>query len=183
MLEAAGVSFRIVLPDVDEEAIKQKSLAENKDAAGIAERLADAKAVPVSAKHKDALVLGGDQILVCEDVLFSKASDRGTARAVLQQLRGKNHMLISAAVLAKAGNVLWRRRESATLHMRAFSDAFLDAYLEEELPECLGAVGCYRIEGRGAQLFESVEGDQFCIRGLPLLSVLEALRRQGALAA
>jgi septum formation protein len=96
-------------------------------------------------------------------------------------LRGAEHVLISAAVLAEAGKVIWRRQDTATLHMREFSDTFLEAYLDMELPDVLGSVGCYRIEGRGAQLFERIEGDAFCIRGLPLVSVLEALREHGGL--
>src|SRR5258705_35514 len=107
--------------------------------------------------------------------------DRDSARQTLQALRGKNHTLISAAVLVRDARVIWRRRESAILHMRNFSEDFLDAYLAAEIPDVLGSVGCYRIEGRGAQLFERIEGDQFCIRGLPLISILAALRKFGAL--
>jgi septum formation protein len=89
--------------------------------------------------------------------------------------------LISAAVIAGAGKAIWRRTEVATMRMREFSDAFLDEYLTAEIPEVLGSVGCYRIEGRGAQLFSEISGDHFCIRGLPLIGVLAALREQGAL--
>jgi septum formation protein len=85
------------------------------------------------------------------------------------------------AVIGKAGSPIWCQRESASLRMRDFSDAFLDEYLAAEMPDVLGSVGCYRIEGRGVQLFERIVGDHFCIRGLPLVAVLEALREHGAL--
>jgi septum formation protein len=65
--------------------------------------------------------------------------------------------------------------------MREFSESFLGEYLTAEMPDLLGSVGCYRIEGRGAQLFSEVKGDHFCIRGLPLIGVLQALRDLGAL--
>ena len=83
--------------------------------------------------------------------------------------------------MAKEGAAVWRQTESASLRMRDFSHQFLDEYLTAEIPEILGSVGCYRIEGRGAQLFSEVTGDQFVIRGLPLIAVLSALREQEAL--
>lgn len=181
MLEAAGVGFIASVPDIDEEQLKEALIRDQVGAAVLAETLAEMKTLAVAARHRDAFVLGADQVLLCEGRLFSKAMDRESARQTLQALRGKDHTLISAVVLARNGSVVWRRRESATLHMRDFSDEFLDAYLTAEIPDILGSVGCYRIEGRGAQLFERVEGDQFCIRGLPLIGVLDALRQFGVL--
>ena len=67
------------------------------------------------------------------------------------------------------------------LRMRHLSMDFLDRYFAAEIPEILGSVGCYRIEGRGVQLFTEVTGDQFCIRGLPLIPILGALRDFGVL--
>jgi len=181
MLESAGVAFAVSVPGVDEESIKETLIGKGTDRASLAEALAEAKALAVAARHPDTIVLGGDQVLVCEDRLFSKAMDRDSARQTLQALRGKDHTLISAAVLVRDARVIWRQHESATLHMRNFSEAFLDAYLTAEIPDVLGSVGCYRIEGRGTQLFERIDGDQFCIRGLPLIAILGALRQFGAL--
>jgi len=182
MLKAAGVMFTSILPDTDEEVEKDALLAKGVDAAGIADALAEAKALSVSALHPAALVIGGDQVLVCGEKLFDKAADRAQARETLLALRGTSHVLISAAVLAEAGTVVWCGQETATLCIREFSAAFLDSYLDTELPGILGSVGCYLIEGRGAQLFERIAGDQYCIRGLPLLPLLKALRSHGALA-
>jgi septum formation protein len=182
MLMAAGVSFTTVPPDIDEELLTQALKRDGADGGGIAEALAQAKTLAVAQHHKDALVLGADQVLVCGGELFRKATDWNSARKTLEALRGKSHTLISGAALAKNGMVVWRYRESATLQMRDFSDAFLEAYLLAEVPDIFGSVGCYRIEGRGAQLFGQIQGDQFCIRGLPLIAVLAALRDQGALA-
>ncbi|HXJ02381.1 MAG TPA: Maf family protein, partial [Micropepsaceae bacterium] len=146
------------------------------DGPTIAHALAEAKAMAISEHHRHALVLGADQILLCEGKVFNKALDEAEARTTLLALRGKEHELISAAVMARDGQAIWRRTDIARLTMRDFSDAFLDEYLTAEMPDLLGSVGCYRIEGRGAQLFSSVKGDHFCIRGLPLIAVLEALR-------
>ena len=181
MLEAAGVVFAVRPADLDEDSVTRSLIVQGASGRAIAEALAEAKALAVSAHEDDALVLGADQVLVCGNTLINKAVDEHSARRTLLTLKGADHTLISAAALARGGRVLWRRSEAAILSMRDFSDAFLDAYLAAEMPDILGSVGCYRIEGRGVQLFEKVSGDQFCIRGLPLLAVLGALRDYGAL--
>ena len=181
MLEAAGVTFTVVAPNVDEDLMKDMLTGSDASAERIADALAEAKALAVSERHSAALVIGADQVLACGNRIFSKALDEDEARETLLALRGRDHTLISAAVIAKAGNPVWRRTEIATMHMREFSDRFLDEYLTAEIPDILGSVGCYRIEGRGAQLFSEISGDQFCIRGLPLIALLAALRKQGAL--
>ena len=179
MLAAAGVEFNAIAPAIDEDELRAKMPAAN--GAAVAEHLAERKALAVSARHPDALVLGCDQVLVCEDRLFNKALDDSEARATLRALRGRTHELISGAVLARGDEFVWRCTDVARLRMRDFSDAYLKEYLEAELPDILGSVGCYRIEGRGAQLFSRIEGDQFTVRGLPLIPLLTALREQGAL--
>lgn len=182
MLAAAGVEFSAVVPKIDEDELRAQMRPNqaNKGTA-VAEHLAERKALAVSVHHPDALVLGCDQVLVCEGRLFNKAVDDSQASATLRALRGRTHELISAAVLAKDDRLAWRCTDVARLEMRDFSDAFLEQYLNAELPDILGSVGCYRIEGRGAQLFNRIEGDQFTIRGLPLIPLLAALRERGAL--
>ena len=181
MLEAAGVTFTVVAPNVDEDLMKDMLMGGSAPAPRIADALAEAKALAGSERHPAAVVIGADQVLAAGGRIFSKALDEDEARATLLALRGRTHELISAAVIARAGKAIWRRTETATMRMREFSDEFLDEYLTAEIPEVLGSVGCYRIEGRGAQLFSEISGDHFCIRGLPLIGVLAALREQGAL--
>ena len=107
----------------------------------------------------------------------------GEQRAQLLRLRGRPHRLLSAAVVAQAGRPVWRHVDTAKLWVRDFSETWLDDYLAAEGEELLWGVGGYRIEGRGAQLFARISGDQFTIRGLPLLPLLDYLRTRGALAA
>ena len=181
MLEAAGVPFTIVAPNVDEDLMKDLLTGSGANALRIADALAEAKALAVSERHPAALVIGADQILASGGRIFNKALDENEARETLLALRGCAHELITAAVVARAGNPIWRRTETATMRVREFSDEFLDEYLTAEIPDVLGSVGCYRIEGRGAQLFSEISGDHFCIRGLPLIALLAALREEGAL--
>jgi septum formation protein len=178
LLREAGVTFGVRPPDMDEEEMKAALRRKDTPVEAMAEGLAELKAVRVSAASPDALVLGCDQILVCEGRLIAKSRDSMEARAQLMELRGKMHTLISAAVLARGGEPVWRYREDARMWMRNFSERFLDDYLKTEGSTVLGSVGCYQLEGRGAQLFERIEGDYFAVLGLPLIALLAALREQ-----
>jgi septum formation protein len=176
------VEFEIVPAHVDEESVKQSLLAENAPARDVADALGELKAVRISASHPGALVLGADQVLAFGSELVSKCESLDEAATLLRRLRGKSHELISAAVLARDGAPIWRQVDTASLRMRAFSDEFLSDYLAAEGEGLLSGVGCYRLEGRGSQLFEKIEGDYFTILGLPLIALLTALRQQGILA-
>jgi septum formation protein len=179
LLREAQVPFEVCLAEVDEGAVKASLLAERLGVDVIADALAERKAIQVSVAHPESLVLGCDQILAMGGRLIGKSADLTEARALLRELRGKEHGLITACVLAKGGMTVWRWLERCRLWMRPFSDTFLDEYLQTEGEKVLGSVGCYHFEGRGIQLFERVEGDYFSVLGLPLLPLLAALREQG----
>lgn len=179
MLAAARVDFTPHAPDLDEAALMAAMAGAG--AAEVALALAQAKALAVSAQVGGALVLGGDTVIALEGDILSKCPDRAAARALLMRMRGKEHLLVSAAALARDGTVIWRHASPVRLWVRAFSPAFLDAYLAAEGDAILSSVGCYHFEGLGAQLFERVEGDYFSVLGLPLLPLLAALRREGVI--
>ena len=181
MLDNAGVPFEARVAGVDEDAIK--AVSGDLDAAALAVRLAEAKALAVSRDDEAAWVLGSDQTLAFDGGLVSKARSLDEARARLKTMRGKTHQLHSGAALATRGQVVWTGVDTVQMRMRDFSDAFLDAYLATEGEALLSCVGAYRLEGMGAQLFEAVEGDYFTVLGLPLWPVLAELRRAGVLAA
>ncbi|MHB1217051.1 MAG: Maf family protein [Alphaproteobacteria bacterium] len=176
MLAAAGVSFSAEAPGVDEEAVKDSLKAEAATPAAIAETLAELKARKVSLRHPDAFVIGADQVLDCDGTMYDKPPDMAAARRQLQSLRGRAHRLTASVVVARGDARLWHRTEVATLHMRPFTDAFLDGYLGRVGEAACRSVGAYQLEGLGAQLFTRVEGDYFTILGLPLLPLLDFLR-------
>ncbi|HEU4549359.1 MAG TPA: Maf family protein [Rhizomicrobium sp.] len=179
LLRAAGVEFSVHPADLDEAAL-MASMA-GASPAYVALALARAKAMAVSCAHPGALVLGGDSVIGFGGRHLSKCADMAAARALLASLRGQEHMLVSAAALARDGRVVWSHVSPCRMAMRDFSDAFLDGYLAAAGAAILSSVGCYHYEGRGAQLFEQVEGDYFAVLGLPLLPLLAALRREGVL--
>jgi septum formation protein len=181
VLEGAGVPFEAVVAGVDEDAAKASMLAGGASPRDVADALAELKAIKVS-RTRPAFVIGADQTLEFEGGLYDKVETVDEARGRLKLLRGKPHRLHSAVVVAKDGAPIWREVVSATLTMRDVSDIFLDAYLDAEGQAALGSVGCYRLEGLGAQLFSRIEGDYFAILGLPLLGLLDLLRRHGVVA-
>ena len=178
ILEHAGVPHRAIATGIDEEAAKASLRAEGLSPRDQADALAELKARAGWARSQ-APTLGCDQMLEFEGEGFDKAPGLGALRAQLLRLRGRSHKLHSALVLVENGAPSWREVTTATLHMRAFSDAFLDRYLESEGEALLGGVGGYQIEARGVQLFDRIEGDPFGIQGLPLLGLLNALRLRG----
>jgi len=182
MLSAAGVATEAVPARIDEAAVKQALLAEAAPPRDIADKLAELKALRVSARQPGRLVLGADQVLVAGGRLFDKPDSPAAARDQLLALRGRRHQLLSAAVVARDGQPVWRHVGAARLTMRPFSDAFLDTYLARLGDLALTSVGCYHLEGLGAQLFARVEGDYFTVLGLPLLELLGFLRARGVLA-
>lgn len=182
LLREAGVRFGVRPADFDESIVKKQLVEKGITSDGMATALAEQKAFNVSDASPQALVLGCDQVLVCENRIFDKPRDVAEARETLQFLRGKSHQLITACVLAQTGEAIWQHQERATLWMRDFSDAFLESYLKDEGMTVMSAVGCYQLERRGAQLFERIEGNFFSILGLPLIPLLGALRRYGIVA-
>jgi septum formation protein len=178
MLEAAGLVFDVDAPRVDEEAAKASLRASGAKPRDQADALAELKALSVSRRRPE-FVIGADQMLALGDDVFDKPAGRAEAREHLLRLRGKTHALITAAVVAREGAIIWRHVDTPKLKMRAFSDAFLDDYLARVGDDVLRSVGAYQLEGLGAQLFERVEGDYFSVLGLPLMPLLAFLREHG----
>ena len=180
VLRAAGVPIEVHPADVDERAIEQGSAA--RDPSEVAALLAREKAAAVAARLSGRMVLGADQTLALGERRFSKPADRAAAREQLKSLRSRTHELHTAIALVREGTVLFEHREAARLTMRAFSDRFLEDYLDAAGAAVTASVGGYQLEQSGIQLFERVEGDHFVILGLPLLPLLRHLRQAGWLA-
>ncbi|PYB74258.1 MULTISPECIES: Maf family protein [Rhizobium] len=179
LLNNAGLSYDAEAASVDERQLEQDIPEADRTPTSIAMHLAIAKARAISLRHPLSIVIGCDQTMSLGSTLFHKATDRAGAKSTLQTLRGKAHHLNSAVCLVRHGEVMWSHVSVAIMRMREFSDAFLESYLDRNGEKLFGSVGCYQLEGEGIQLFETIDGDYFTILGLPLLPLLEELRKLG----
>lgn len=182
LLQAAGVPCTVEPQDVDEPQIKAEMRERGATVEATSRALARAKAQAVSKLRSEVLVIGADQMLECDDEWFDKPPDRDGARENLLALKGRTHRLVTSVMVMRAGEEEWSITDQARLTMRDFSDDFLEWYLAKAGARAYASVGGYELEGLGAQLFESVEGDFFGILGLPLLPLLAFLRSERVLA-
>ena len=179
MLEQAGVPHSVTPAQIDEGAVKERL----REPRMIALELARAKATAVSRQHPREWAIGSDSVVSVDGRLFDKPRDRAEAAEHLRFFSGKTMVLMSAVALARDGELEWNHVETARLAVREMSEAFIEGYLEAEWPEVGATVGVFRLEGRGVQLFESIDGDHFTVLGMPLIPLLGALRERGLLLA
>ena len=181
MLEQTGIPFEAVPAEVDERALERTILGQGGGGDSVVCELARAKALAISAANPDSFVLGADQAASCEQRLFGKPADLTEAARQLAFLAGRTHRLHSAAALARGGVIVYETVSHADMRMRPLSKAFIDFYLSIVGQAALTSAGAYQVEGLGVHLFAAISGDHWTILGLPILPVLEALRREGAL--
>ncbi len=180
MLSCAGISFNVVPADLDEETIKKSFQLDGMgfDNSRIALVLAGRKASYVSKSIPDRLVIGADQILDLDGECIDKPADQRQARSQLIRLSGRSHELVSAVSVTCNGRELWNYVDRARLSMRNLSEEFVDAYLDKIGDATFTSPGSYQVEGLGVQLFDRIDGDHYTILGMPLLPLLDYLRRR-----
>jgi len=176
ILEKHNFNILVHTPNVDEEEIKKSLLQENATPKEVSDTLARLKAVKVSEKYKDQIVLGADQVLTLEGRIFNKPKDKKAAKFILQQLNNKEHELISSICLAKNGSSIWSYTESSFLKMKKFDDLYLDEYLNNISDDILQRYGVYQIEDEGRKLFSEIKGDDFSIMGMPVDALINYLK-------
>ena len=180
LLQNAGVKFEVRVARIDENAIRASMQNEGAKVRDIADALAQAKARKISLKEPNALVIGCDQVLDLDGVLVKKPQDLADATKQLQDLAGRQHRLLSAVVICLNGEPQWRHIGSVRMRMRKLSPEYLADYLERNWHSIRHSVGCYKLEEEGVRLFSGIEGDYFCVLGLPLIELLGYLMQRRA---
>jgi len=172
MLEEAGIEFTVIVSDADEDSLKEK--ISNIPHSEQVVYLAKAKAESVSKQNKEAIVIGGDQMCTMDDTIFNKPGNKKKAIENLKLLSGKKHYQNSGVCIFHDNKCLWEYTETVELEMHDLSEKEIINYVEIEDP--INAAGAYKFESLGCNLFSSVKGSSYTVRGMPLLALLKALR-------
>ena len=172
MLEEAGIEFNVIVSGTDEDLLKDQ--ISNLPFEQQVVHLAKAKAQSVSMENTDKVVIGGDQMCVLENTVFNKPGSKEKAIENLKLLSGKTHSQNSGVCIYHNNECLWEYSETVELRMHSLSEQEIKNYVEIENP--IHAAGAYKFESLGCNLFSSVNGSSFTVRGMPLLPLLNALR-------
>ena len=181
MLENAGIDFDCLPADIDEEKIIEELTSSGASSGNIALNLAREKAMVISKKNPEKIIIGSDQVLSMNDKVYSKVENKEEAKIRLMEFQGREHYLTSAVCAVKNGENLWHKTDVAALKMKALDDRAIDKYIEIAGDDLVSCVGCYAVEGVGIRLFESIRGDFFTIMGMPLLPLLKFLDNEKVL--
>ena len=173
ILDKNNIKCVVEPSSVDEDIVKLSLLKEKASPETISKNLAELKANKVSMKKNDEIVLGADSVIDLDGELISKPESREGAIKILEKLNGKSHFLISSVCISKNGSMIWNYTDKAKLTMKKLSDNELKNYLSKIPSETLYAYNVYQIEGEGRNLFESIEGDEDTIMGLPVKKIKE----------
>ena len=181
LLRNAGVRVLAKPAAIDEEAMGASLREEGAGPKEMSSALAELKAVRMSQRYPECLVIGCDQVLEFDGRPVSKCLSSTEAFLLLKELRGKSHQLHSSAVVCLSTKPIWRHTSTAKILMKDHSDGFLDAYVQRNAGKILDSVGCYLIEEEGIRLIGAIAGDYFTVCGLPLLPLLAYLEDLGIL--
>ncbi len=175
ILEKNKIKCESIIPNIDENLIKESLLKEKATPEIISKNLAELKANKISEKRYNELVLGADSVIDLNGELISKPTNRDEAFNILQKLNGQEHQLISSVCISKNGSMIWNHTDKASLTMKQMSDEELKIYLTKIKDEKLYAYNVYQIEDEGRSLFSKIEGDENTIMGLPVKQIKEYL--------
>jgi septum formation protein len=181
ILEQLGISFTVQVPVVEELTAgpPNEVALENAYRKATAICIGDARTAAAAPERDGPAVLGADTIVSIGSRIWGKPADEGQAAATLRALAGRRHVVVSGLCLVAD---LGARTAAATtvVQFRALNDSVIDWYLASG--EWRERAGAYAIQGRGAALVETIEGDYTNVVGLPVAALLDALAEAAAAA-
>ena len=177
LLKKAGLDFIKTQPLCNEEKIKKNFLQGKPNNANIPEYLAKEKALSVSRKKPNKLVVGSDTVIIFQKKVISKAKNLKEAKTKLKQLSGKKHQIISCVSVCYKNKQIWSKKQQTTVTLKKLSDKQIDEYLKKTGKQILSSVGCYQAEKLGPQIIKSIKGDFFNVLGFPLFPFLSFMSK------
>jgi septum formation protein len=171
LLAGAGIEFDVIESMVPEEHIA------GEPARDYALRMARDKAIAVSSRFREAIVIGADTIVVCGTRILEKPAAAADARRMLAMLSARTHTVVTAFALARDGRILETSPVESNVTFRKLSDAEIEDYIATDEP--FDKAGAYGIQGVGGGFISHVEGSRDNVMGLPTERVVAALARHG----
>ncbi|SRR5579875_951137 len=171
LLQGAGLGFEIVESGVDEQ------MRQSESGRSFALRMACEKALAVSGRRPDALVLGADTVVEIEGEILGKPQTPDEARSMLQKLSGRVHRVFTGFALARRSIIVESAAVLSQVRFRELARADIERYIATQEP--YDKAGGYAVQGEAGEFIAAVEGSITNVMGLPIDEVLEALRRHG----
>lgn len=170
ILENANVKFDIIKSEIDEVILDDELPSQ------VVMRLAFEKCMDIAAKHRESLVIGADTVVVLDDIILGKPKDIDEAIAMITQLSGKTHQVITGISLINlTANKKIIDYVVSNVKFKDLSKEDIKDYIQTN--ESLDKAGAYGIQGYGALLVEEIQGDYFNIVGLPISRLSDLLKQ------
>ena len=169
LLGMLGLAFEVVPADIDE------SVRPDESATAYVERLAREKAGTVAAARPDALIVGSDTVVVLDGEILGKPVDEDDAVRMLLRLSGREHRVETGIAVRAPDGRLVSDVERVRVHFRAVDERDAREYVRTGEP--MDKAGAYGIQGYGATIVETIDGDFFAVMGLPVARMIALFRR------
>lgn len=179
LLDQAGIAYDCEPAAIDEAAIRDGAQSEGASPDDIAVLLAEMKGERIAAKHRDAMIISSDQLLVCDGILYGKPKTFEQAHQQIAALSGKRHQLITAVMLFDNGRRIWHHIARPEITFHQLDDNAISDYLRHFGEDAFHSPGSYFLEGPGIHLFADIFGDYYAILGLPMMALLPQLKLHG----
>lgn len=175
LLQSVGIEFEIIAPFSDE-SLLVKEIPEN-----YAIRLSREKSLSVSQNlDGNALVIGADTIVVVDNEILGKPIDEEDARVMLNKLSGKAHYVLTAFTITKPKDEILHTHVVGTeVVVKTLEPDEIEGYIKTTEP--MDKAGAYGIQGVGAFMVKEIKGSYTNVVGLPLVEVIEVLKKLGAI--
>ena len=173
ILEKLNLPFECAKPNIDETALT------NETPQALVERLAIEKAKAVANQFPDALIIGSDQVAVCDGEILGKPHNFDNGVKQLTKFSNKSVTFFTGlCVYNSATNETTALIEPFIVHFNTLSQSDIENYLHAEQP--YNCAGSFKSEGLGICLFKKLEGgDPNSLIGLPLIKLVELLKQHG----